>query len=483
MSNQNFPALGFNPAPGQLESVDDLTGKLDAAMRSLSSAHSVLRRLGGGAGVWEGEAARAFAGQVGELPKYVSDSRDAMRDAATQLKSWHTALASYQHKGRQYEADAAAAKNEQKTRTAEHERAEAAYNKAASDPALSLAGQYYTSKAELDSAQAKIDAASDRLDKANNAVDQAQKRLDSATSELESIIKKAEDLLDNHQDEARGIADRIRKATEGAPNPGFWEGLGDAFTRLGHSIQNWCTKHADLLKSIGDALSIASSILGVASLLTLWCPPLAGALALAGGALSLGALATHGAAKLGGADVGVMDLVGDGLGVVPFGKFAGSAAKGVKVSMKVTRIEGQTVKSIDKVKQIEALKNAGFEGRKLEGMNMLRRPIVEGTEKFETTGMSLGNRAKLAWTHHVQTTVGAGIKEAGLSKGLTTFMESRFTPTAVKDSLGAAIRADGSIDPVSWWSKGPQVAQQVPGIAIDAHTAITSPGTPAAGRL
>ena len=178
-----------------------------------------------------------------------------------------------------------------------------------------------------------------------------------------------------------------------------------------------------------------------------------------------------------------MDLVGDGLGVIPVGKFAGSAAKGVKVSMKVTRIEGQTVKSIDKVKQIEALKNAGLPREEIGGDEDLRRPIVEGTEKFKTTGMSLGNRAKLAWTHHVQTTVGAGIKEAGLSKGLTTFMESRFTPTAVKDSLGAALRADGSIDPVSWWSKGPQVAQQVPGIAIDAHTAITSPGTPAAGRL
>ncbi|MEU8783907.1 putative T7SS-secreted protein [Streptomyces sp. NPDC048637] len=483
MSNQNFPALGFNPAPGHLESVDDLTGKLDAAMRSLSSAHSVLHRLGRGAGVWEGEAARAFAGQVGDLPKYVSDSRDAMRDAATQLKSWHTALASYQHKGRQYEADAAAAKNEQKTRTAEHERAEAAYNKAASDPALSLAGQYYTSKTELDSAQAKIDAASDRLDKANKTVDLTQKRLDSATSELESIIKKAEDLLDNHQDEARSIASRIRKATEGAPTPGFWEGLGDAFTRLGHSIQNWCTKHADLLKSIGDALSIASSILGVASLLTLWCPPLAGALALAGGALSVGALAAHGAAKLGGADVGVMDLVGDGLGVLPVGKFAGAAARGVKVGMKVTRIEGQAVKSIDKVKKIEALKNAGFEGKKLEGTTKLGRPIVEGTERFSAKNLSLGNRAKLAWTSHVQDTVGASIKEAGLSKGLTKVMESRFTPTGVKDSLGAALRADGSIDPLSWWSKGPQVAQQVPGIAIDAHTALTSPGTPAAGRL
>ena len=109
MTTHDFPALGFNPAPGNLGSVDDLTGKLDSAKRSLDSAHAVLSRLGKGGGDWEGDAAKAFAGKVGDLPKYVSDSRDAMHDAVTQLRSWHTALSSYQTKGRQHEADAAAA--------------------------------------------------------------------------------------------------------------------------------------------------------------------------------------------------------------------------------------------------------------------------------------------------------------------------------------------------------------------------------------
>ncbi|MGA5560879.1 putative T7SS-secreted protein [Streptomyces platensis] len=483
MTTHDFPALGFNPAPGNLGSVDDLTGKLGSAKRSLDSAHAVLSRLGKGGGDWEGDAAKAFAGKVGDLPKYVSDSREAMHDAVTQLRSWHTALSSYQTKGRQHEADAAAAKQTVATRKAENERAHHAYNEAAANPDLRLAGTYYTDQAALDAAQKKIDAANDRLNKADTALDSARRRLDSATDELEAIVKRAEELLGNHQDKARDIADRIRRATENAPDPGFWESLGDLFTRMGHGIQEWCTKHADLLKEIGDWLSLASGILGVASLLTLWCPPLSGALALASAGASLGALATHGAAKLGGANVSVMDLVGDGIGVVPFGKFGSVAMKGAKVPMKLVQVEGRTVASIDKVNKIRALRDAGFTGRALEGKSLFGRgaEYVGGSKVFTTTG--IGNRVKLAWTSHVQDVAGASIKEAGLSKGLTKIMDSGFTPDAVKTSLRGALRADGSIDPTSWWSKGPQVAQQVPGLAIDGYSQATNPGTPAAGRL
>ncbi|NLU65953.1 putative T7SS-secreted protein [Streptomyces sp. HNM0574] len=483
MTTRDFPALGFNPAPGDLGSVDSLTGKLDSARRSLDSAHLVLSRIGKGGGEWQGDAANAFAEKVGDLPKYVRDSRDAMQDAVSQLRSWHTALSSYQEKGRQYEAQAAAAKQTVTTREAEKERAVKAYNEASANPDLRLAGTYYSDQAALDAAQRRIDAASGRLNRADAALDSAGSRLDSATQELEAIVKKAEELLGNHQDGARGIADRIRRATENAPDPGFWEGLGDFFTSVGHSIQEWCTKNADLLKEIGDWLSIASSVLGVASLLTLWCPPLSGALALASAGASLGALATHGAAKLGGADVGVMDLVGDGIGVVPLGKFGSVAMKGAKVPMKLAQVEGRTVASVDKVNKIRALRDAGFNGRALEGKSLfgMGNEYVGGSKAFTASGF--GNRMGLAWNSHVQDIAGASIKEAGLSKGLTKALDSSLTPDAVKDSLRGAMRADGSIDPLSWWSKGPQVAQQAPGIAIDAHTQLTDSGAPAAGRL
>lgn len=53
MTTRDFPALGFNPAPGDLGSVDGLTGKLDTARRSLDSAHAVLSRIGKGGSDWE----------------------------------------------------------------------------------------------------------------------------------------------------------------------------------------------------------------------------------------------------------------------------------------------------------------------------------------------------------------------------------------------------------------------------------------------
>jgi hypothetical protein len=328
MSGEEYPSIGFDPAPGKLASVDDLTGKLNKAVTGLESAHATLTGISKGGKTWEGQAASAFAEKVGDLPKYIGDSRDALRAAATQLTDWRAKLASYQDRARQYEAEAKAAKDKEQSGQSAQDRAVSAYNHAAADPDLRLAGQYFTNQADLIGAQTKVDAASSRLQKAGNTLDQAGKELDKARGELEAIIKRAEELLSHHQDDARSIADRLTKANDKAPDTGFFEGLADAFTKLGHSIQNWCTKHADLLKQIGDILSAVSGVLAVASLLTMWCPPLSGALALAGGVTALGALGAHGAAKLGGANVSWTTMGMDTLGAIPGGKFLAIGATG-----------------------------------------------------------------------------------------------------------------------------------------------------------
>ncbi|MCZ2524853.1 putative T7SS-secreted protein [Streptomyces sp. HB2AG] len=476
MSAQDYPTIGFNPAPGRLSSVDDLTGKLTKAAGGLESAHKTLSGIAKGGKTWEGKAAHAFAEKVGDLPKYLEDSRDALKTASTQLASWRTKLGEYQQKAREYEADAKAAKAREKEQEAARDKAVSAYNSAASDPAFRLAGQYYTNQADLNNAQQRIDAANARLKQADTELDNVTKRLDKARDDLEAILKKAEELLENHQADARTIADKLRKANDKAPDPGFFEGLADWFTKLGHDIQNWCTENADLLKTIGDWLSIASTVLGVAALLTLWCPPLSGALALAGGALSLGALATHGAAKLGGADVTAMDLAGDALGVLPLGKLAKVAAKGVKVPMKLYKVDGNTVASIEHVTKIRALRDAGYTMERLQGkVGVLRRDALPGSKSFSTEGF--GNRMKMAWDNHVLDTVGSSGKEKALSWAV-----EKFAPDAVKRSLGSAIRADGTLDPMSWWSRGTQVAASTPGITLGVYNMLTNNDAPAAGR-
>ena len=100
------------------------------------------------------------------------------------------------------------------------------------------------------------------------------------------VAERAQEMLDHHQDDARGIAEALRKANQHAPDTGFWEKAGDWFQQQGHAIEEWATKHADLLKTIGDWLSNISAVLGVLALLTLWCPPLSGALALSAAMLS-----------------------------------------------------------------------------------------------------------------------------------------------------------------------------------------------------
>ncbi|MEU0741712.1 putative T7SS-secreted protein [Streptomyces sp. NPDC006134] len=328
MSAQDFPAIGFDPAPGRLESVEDLTDKLTKAATSLENAHATLTSISKGGKSWEGKAASAFSEKVGDLPKYLGDSRDALRSAQGQLSLWQSKLAEYKQKAKQYEAEARIAKEKAKEREKAQDQATAAYNQAANDPAFRLSGQYYTNQADLNNAQAKIDAANSRLKQAGVDLDSASRQLDAARAQFEEIVKKAEELLEHHQSDARAIADKLTKANAKAPDSGFFEGLADAFTRLGHNIQNWCTEHADLLKKIGDILSTVSGALAVASLLTMWCPPLSGALALAGGVTALGALGAHGAAKLGGADVSWTSLGMDAVSAIPGGKFIAIGATG-----------------------------------------------------------------------------------------------------------------------------------------------------------
>ncbi|WP_101258004.1 putative T7SS-secreted protein [Streptomyces barkulensis] len=483
MSAEDYPSIGFDPAPGKLGSIDDLTGKLSRTVKGLKKAHDVLTGIGrggdgkGGAAAWEGEAATAFSRKVGELPKYLDDSHEALSTAEKELKKWRTKLAEYQKQAREYEQQAKEAKSRQASAESTHAKATTAYNSAASDPDLRLVGVHYGDRASLDSAQARYDTAAGKLRDADRALDTAAGKVDAARRELEGIVEKARELLEQHQDYARTIAARLRKANDNAPDTGFFDGLADAFKKLGNRIEEWCAEHADLLKEIGDWLGIASTVLGILSLATVWFPPLSGGLALASAGLSAGALVAHGAAKLGGADVGKMDLIGDAVGIIPLGKVVKVAAKGVKIPMKLYKVDGQTVASIDRVNKIRGLKDAGFEATTLE-KGLFGRSVAPGSKEFGTEGMKFGDRMSLAWNSHVLDTVGSSGKEKAMS-----WVVEKMAPQRVKDSLGDAIRADGTLDPTSWWSRGPQMIQQAPGVGLGAYNMFTGNEAPAAGRL
>ncbi|MEV4616318.1 putative T7SS-secreted protein [Kitasatospora sp. NPDC049258] len=469
----DFPALGFDPAPGNPGSVDTLVTRLNTAAGALESAHQSLSSLTRVGGSWQGDAAQAFAAKVTELPGLLQDSDDAVRTAAQQLNSWRGQLVSFQDTARRYEVDARAAKQRCEQCEAAKDRADSRYNSAADAPAFRLGGQFFTDDAQLKEAQARIDAAQRELEVAGAELDDAKHSLEDAKDAFEAIVKQAKELKEDHQDAAEKVAKALRKANQNAPSTSMWDKFKDSLKRAGHAIKEWATKHADLLKKIGDWMSIASTVLGVAALCTAWFPPLAGALALAGGVMSAGALATHGLAKLGGADVGAMDLIGDGLGILPAGKFFGTALKGgTKVATKLVpkvvngvRSSTEVVREVGKAQLVRQLGNA-TRGSAVR----VSRLVDEGTD-IVTDFKALpgfGNRMKLAWQTHVGVTAGESMFEGLKTSKLAQLPVLRDIP-----SLKAAIRADGSLDPMSWWSRGPLAAAELPGIATDVYDAVT----------
>ncbi|MFI5534365.1 putative T7SS-secreted protein [Kitasatospora sp. NPDC051853] len=472
----DFPALGFDPAPGNPGNVDALVTRLNTAASALSSAHQSLSSLTRTGGAWQGDAATAFAGKVGELPSMLRDSDDAIRTAARQLDAWHGQLLSYQATARKYESEAQAAKQRCEQCEAAKDRARTRYNSAADAPAFRLAGQVYTDDAALQDAQNRIDTAQRELTRAGDELDGAKRALDDAKDAFEAIVKQAKELKEDHQDSAAKIAKALRKANQNAPETSMWDRFKDSLKRAGHAIKEWATKHADLLKKIGDWMGVASTVLGVLALCTLWFPPLSGALALAGGVMSAGALATHGLAKLGGAKVSAMDLIGDGLGVVPFGKFAGVAMKGsakvvTKVGAEVIENGQKVTRAVDVIDGVNgAARIADKAGDAVHALPRISRiggeAVQDGVDFVAKPG--IGNRVALAWEKHVADNMASSFKEKRLSDIVTRTPGLRSLP-----GLQAAIRADGSLDPLSWWSRGPQVVGSGVGIINSVGTLLS----------
>ncbi|WP_354638707.1 putative T7SS-secreted protein [Kitasatospora camelliae] len=340
MSSKNdYPTLGFDPAPGDPGNVDGLVQKLNKAAGAMESAHRTLTAIGQGGSAWEGDAAKGFSSKIGELPKNMADSVDAMKAASGQLSSWSQTLVSYQNTAKRYEAEAADAKRRKDAAEDHVGRAANHYNSASENPAFSLLGQRFNDDASLASAQQRINAAQAELNAAGNELDIAKRELSSIEDELEAIVKQAKELLEHHQDDADKTAKALRKANQNAPHISVWEKIGNGFKSIGSKIKAWATKHADLLKKIGDIAGGVSAVLGIAALATMWCPPLAAALGAASAGASAVALGAHGLAKLGGANVSWTTIALDGVGAFPFIGTAAKAGKGVAMGAKALATE------------------------------------------------------------------------------------------------------------------------------------------------
>ncbi|MEU7789404.1 putative T7SS-secreted protein [Amycolatopsis sp. NPDC049159] len=298
MSARDFPALGFDPAPGDLDGVTDLAAKYRAVSTDLTEADDSLRRIVRKQGVWQGAASEAFVRRLGPLPQYLEGAARSMSDAADALEEWARHLGDLQKRASDLEARAEAA-----ARAAEQARA---------NPDLALANRTFPDEPSLRIAQRLLDNAGQQL---QTAIDGCQNVQDAAKR-----------LQQEHTEAAARVAAALRTAKELAPDePDVLDKLSDAVggalvdlsnTLADGAEQAWdfVQDHAELLSKLSDVTGDVGNILGVASD---FVPDPAGVIvgAVAAG-FGVAALEGHSLAKVAGADVAPETLTFDALGAV-----------------------------------------------------------------------------------------------------------------------------------------------------------------------
>ncbi|MFJ9781768.1 putative T7SS-secreted protein [Amycolatopsis sp. NPDC101161] len=296
MSTRDFPALGFDPAPGDLDGVADLAGKYRAVSTDLTEADDALRQIVRKQGIWQGEASEAFARRIGPLPQYLEGAARSMGSAADALEKWSHGLGDLQKRAADLEARAEAA-----AKAAEAARA---------NPDLGLANRTFPDEQSLQIAQRLLDNAGHQL---QTAIDGCQ-----------NVQDAAKQLQQEHAEAAGRVAEALRKAKELAPEePDVLDKLSDAvggaLVDLSNTLadgvdQAWdfVQDHAEVISKVSDVVGDLGNMLGIVSDAV---PDPAGMI-VSGIATGLGVMALegHATAKLAGADVAPETLAFDALG-------------------------------------------------------------------------------------------------------------------------------------------------------------------------
>ncbi|MCR6481256.1 hypothetical protein M8542_00335 [Amycolatopsis sp. OK19-0408] len=293
MSSQDFPALGFDPAPGDLDGVTDLAGKYRAVSTDLTEADDSLRQIVRKQGIWQGEASEAFARRLGPLPKYLEGAARSMGEAADALERWAQDLGDLQKRASDLEARAEAA-----AQAAEQARA---------NPDLALANRSFPDQQSLQIAQRLLD----------NAGQQLQVAIDGC----QNVQDAAKQLQQEHTEAAGRVAEALRKAKELAPDePDLLDKLGDAVggalgdltnTLADGADQAWdfVQDHAELISKLSDVMGDIGNGLGVLS--DALPPPVGEITSAVATGVGIGALGGHALAKAAGANVSSETLIFD----------------------------------------------------------------------------------------------------------------------------------------------------------------------------
>ncbi|CAL9450993.1 putative T7SS-secreted protein [Streptomyces sp. enrichment culture] len=242
MPNPDCPHLGFNPVPGDTETVRRLHKKLSGCAEALQDTHDVVTGLLDGSH-WKGDAAVAFREQLddGPLPLNLKNAAHSLRKAARQLSRWEGELDDFRRRAKQLEDDAREAR-------AEVDRAEGRAARAEGHPDLEKEGS-------------DREAARRALTRANNDVEEAQ-------AELDKVIGRAKRLAEEHERRAQLRARKIRDATKKlAPQEPGW--FDEALDWLGDNLPDILSFTAGLIAAAALLLAgpLGWSLVTVAALM------------------------------------------------------------------------------------------------------------------------------------------------------------------------------------------------------------------------
>ncbi|WBB64292.1 cell envelope integrity protein TolA [Streptomyces sp. WMMC500] len=269
-----FPAIGFDPCPGDQRAAEHVAGVVRRAARSLDEISQVLN--GRGDGEWRGKAAEEFRRQFNDdfRPK-IDKARDSFARSAAALEEWAAYMPPQQLQARALEDEAGAAKS----------RAENAKTHLAGLPPEPEWHDVPTNDRE--EREAKQDA-KDRS--------RAETAVSNAESALEQIRERAARLADRYRSQGEDIAERLKRAMDIAPNePGLFDKIGEAIGAavgsLTELVDGVLEDITAMLEELAPLLSFISTLAGITGTLLGLLSLIPGLQFLAAPALILGGVA------------------------------------------------------------------------------------------------------------------------------------------------------------------------------------------------
>lgn len=230
MATREFPALGFDPAPGDAGALGSAADAVTGAGKVFGDASANVTRLNSSG--WTGDAAESFRGQLKDLPRDLDLAARSHRTAARALTSYGSGLEVRQRRAAELETRAAALRQQESSAVAEVNR---------------LAGR-------------TAPAGSPEFTNLKNQYDSARSRATSIGSDLQDVLAEARRLQQEHRSAAGDAARTIRSVADAPYKEPGW--LSKAWS----SVKGWIADHADVLATISGVLKGISAVLGVLSL-------------------------------------------------------------------------------------------------------------------------------------------------------------------------------------------------------------------------